>query len=225
MGKLLLVDDDQSILASVSAWLRQEHHTVETASSGQEALDKLTVFDYDLIILDWELPDVSGLEVCKRLRADGKMIPVLMLTGKSGIDEKESGFDAGADDYLTKPFHPKELAVRVKAILRRPDILASPVLRKGTLELDTVARKVTSNKTEVPLQPMEFALLEFLLRHPNQLFSTEALMRRCWPDDAEVALESVYTCIRRLRKKLDAEGQPSIIRTVHSFGYILDSDQ
>ena len=225
MSKLLLVDDDQSLIANVMDWLKHEHHTFELAVTGQEALDKLLSFDYDLVILDWELPEISGVEICKQFRDKRKMTPVLMLTGKSHIDDKESGFDAGADDYLTKPFHPKELIARVRALLRRPTVLASPVLRKGGIEMDRVKRIVTRRNEEVALQPMEFTLLEFFLKHPDQLFSTDALLRRCWADDTEISPDAIYTCIRRLRRKLDVEGEPSIIRTVHSVGYVMDSDK
>ncbi len=224
MGKLLVVDDDQSLVATITEWLKMERHSIETAYKGQEALDKLMVFDYDLIILDWDLPELSGLAICKQLRSKGKMTPVLMLTGKSSVIDKEAGLDAGADDYLTKPFHPKELAARVRALLRRPVTISSATLTKGNIVLDTVKRKVTRQDEEIALQPMEFALLEFLLRHPDQLFSTDALLRRCWPDDTEISPDAIYTCIRRIRKKIDVEGTASIIRTVHSLGYVLDSE-
>jgi DNA-binding response OmpR family regulator len=224
MSKLLLVDDDRSMIANVMDWLKPEHHTFETAYSGQEAVDKLLSFDYDLVILDWELPEMSGVEICKLFREKRKMTPVLMLTGKTAINDKESGFDAGADDYLTKPFHPKELIARVRALLRRPTVISSPLLQKGSIVVDRVKRKVTRQDQDVALQPMEFSLLEFFLKHPDQLFSTDALLRRCWSDDTEISPDAIYTCIRRLRKKLDVEGEPSIIRTVHSVGYVLDSD-
>lgn len=224
MGKILVVDDDHSLVANVTEWLKFEHHSVEAAYKGEEALEKLLVFDYDLVILDWDLPELSGLQICKQFRAKGKMTPVLMLTGKTSVIDKESGLDAGADDYLTKPFHPKELGARVRALLRRPVVISTALLKKGPIVLDTVKRKVTRNDEDIALQPMEFTLLEFLMRHPDQLFSTDALLRRCWPDDSEISPDAIYTCIRRLRKKLDVDGETSVVRTVHSVGYVLDSE-
>ncbi len=224
MGKILVVDDDHSLVANVTEWLKFEHHNVEVAYKGQEALGKLMVFDYDLVILDWDLPELSGLHICKEFRAKGKMTPVLMLTGKTSVIDKESGLDAGADDYLTKPFHPKELAARVRALLRRPVVISTSLLKKGGIVVDTVTRKVKRGDEEIALQPNEYTLLEFLMRHPDQLFSTDALLRRCWPDDSEISPDAIYTCIRRLRKKLDTDSDTSIVRTVHSVGYILDSE-
>jgi DNA-binding response OmpR family regulator len=147
-----------------------------------------------------------------------------MLTGKDAIRDKEEGFHAGADDYLTKPFHSQELIARLHALMRRPPAYSGNSLRVRDLVMDTHKRKVTRDNNEIQLQPMEFTLLEFLMRHAGEVFSSEVLMRRCWSADAEVSLDAIYTCIRRLRKKLDVEGKPSLINTVHGIGYGLDVD-
>jgi DNA-binding response OmpR family regulator len=224
MAKVLIVDDDKSLCSSLNEWLKMKNYTVEMVHAGDDALEHLRAFEYDLIILDWNLPNVSGVEICRQFRSSGGVTPILMLTGKGSIHEKEEGFYAGADDYLTKPFQAQELVARVHALLRRPTAFIGPVISIRNIVLDTNRRRVTRDGTEIQFQPMEFTLLEFLMRHPTQVFSTEALMRRCWDSNAEISLDAIYTCIRRLRRKLDVDGQPSLITTVHGVGYSFDSD-
>lgn len=221
MPKILLVEDDKRLAATVKALLEIEQHKVELCHDGQEAEDHLAAFDYDLLILDWDLPSKSGVEICKGFRARGGQTPVLILTGKQDIDEKEEGFAVGADDYLTKPYHPKELVSRVRALLRRMPGYAGDKLQWRDIEVDLTAHRVTIGGESITLQPMEHTLVSFFVKHPNQVFSPEALLKRCWDADAEVSTDSIYTCIRRIRKKLDREGTPSIIRTVHGVGYSL----
>lgn len=194
---------------------------METVEDGEEALHRLKVSEYDLVILDWTLPKLAGVEVLKEHRRLGGQTPVLMLTGKDKISDKEEGFDAGADDYLTKPFHGKELTVRIKALLRRPPNLVKDVLRVGELVLEKENFSVRRGESEIRLLPKEFALLEFLMRHPNQVFSAEALLERVWVSESESTVEAVTTCIKRLRRKLESDGTPSPIATVHGVGYKL----
>ncbi len=221
MAKILLVEDDQALSKLVRNWLSLEHHAVETVEDGEEALHRLKVSEYDLVILDWTLPKLAGVEVLKEHRRLGGQTPVLMLTGKDKISDKEEGFDAGADDYLTKPFHGKELTVRIKALLRRPPNLVKDVLRVGDLVLEKENFSVRRGDSEIRLLPKEFALLEFLMRHPNQVFSAEALLERVWVSESESTVEAVTTCIKRLRRKLESDGVPSPIATVHGVGYKL----
>jgi DNA-binding response OmpR family regulator len=223
MSKILIVEDDQALSANVAEWLKSKLYTVETVFNGRDALEHLRAFDYDAIVLDWELPEMTGVEILKQFRASGGTTPIIMLTGKGTVEDKEQGFDAGADDYLTKPFHPQELSARIRALLRRPAQYTGTSITVRHITLDTAKRKVTKEGVEVALQPMEYTLLEFLMKHPDQVFSTDALMRRCWESDAEISLDAIYTCIRRIRKKVDVDGQPSIIGTVHGIGYKLDS--
>ncbi|MBX9670477.1 MAG: response regulator transcription factor [Candidatus Obscuribacterales bacterium] len=224
MAKILVVEDDHSVAQSIEEFLKAEQHTVDVVHDGQDALERLDVFHYDAMVLDWNLPRLNGIDVCKATRAGGSSMLIIMLTGKTDLDARLTGLDTGADDYMTKPFHPSELAARVRALLRRPAMVQDEVLKKGDLVVNTHTRKVTKAEKEVALQPMEYKLLEFFLRHPDRLFSSEALLRRCWSDEADISLDAIYTCIRRLRKKLDMEKDTSIIRTVHSVGYILDSE-
>jgi len=221
MAKILLVEDDKKLADTVRLLLEMEQHKVEVAFDGLEAEDRLAAFDYDLLILDWDLPEKSGVEVCRGFRTRGGSTPVLMLTGKQLINDKEEGFGAGADDYLTKPYQPRELIARVKALLRRLPAISGDVLKWRDIEIDTTGRKVVRAGEEIAMQPMEFTLLSFFLKHAGQVFTTEALLKRCWDDTAEVSFDSIYTCIRRIRKKIDREGTGSVIRTVHGVGYSL----
>jgi len=225
MPKILLVEDDVNLANTVKQALENERYKVDMSHSGREATGMLEAFEYDVVILDWQLPELSGIEICKQYRSHAGAAPILMLTGKREIEEKELGLDSGADDYLTKPFHMKELCARVRALLRRPTMLQSDVLRWGDVVVDTKTHKVTGDGEDVSLQPLEYSVLEFFFRHPGEVFSTEALLRRCWEADAEVSIDSLYVCIRKIRKKIDKAGQPSLIQTVHSLGYRLNAPE
>lgn len=208
---------------TISEWLKSERYVVDIVHTGELALEHLQSFEYDLVILDWEMPALSGIEVTKQYRDSGGMTPILLLTGKDTIDEKEMGFDAGADDYLTKPFHPKELSARLRALLRRPNQILGETLKVRNIVLDPGTRIVTKAGKVVPLQPLEFSVLEFFLRHPTDVVGPEGLLRRVWDSDTNVSQDAIYTCIKRIRKKLDDDGQPSILKTVHGIGYKLES--
>lgn len=221
MAKIFLIEDDTEVSENVKDWLQNcENHIVEVADNGKDGLDQLRYYQYDLIILDWDLPNLSGLQICNEFRKNGGNTPILFLTGKREILNKEAGFDAGADDYLTKPFQVRELAMRVRALLRRPpSVFKGSQLQSRHIVLDPSSAKVTNNGAEVKLNAKEYALLEFFMRHPGQLFSAEALLDRVWKSSSESTTEAITTCIKRLRQKLDVEGQPSIITTLHGLGY------
>ncbi|HEY9786952.1 MAG TPA: response regulator transcription factor [Candidatus Obscuribacterales bacterium] len=221
MSKVLIVEDEADLAGQIRQWLTREHYTVEIADNGQSAMELLRVYQYDVVILDWMLPGMSGIEVCKQFRSRGGKTPVIMLTAKSSVDEKEEGLDSGADDYLAKPFHLKELAARVRALIRRGSQAKTNVLTHGNIELDPIARKVTRDGKDVHLEPKEFNLLEFFMRNPNQVFSAEALITRVWESDTLVSNDAIRTYIKGLRKKLD---DSSIISTVHGVGYKMDSN-
>ncbi len=223
MAKILLIEDDVEFSGIVQGWLSNEHHSVEVVHDGSEARDRLQVYEYDLLILDWQLPGLSGIEVCKEFRSQGGVTPILMLTGKSAVTEKETGLDSGADDYLTKPFHMKELSARVRALLRRASRGTSNVLTIGGLVLDPSNYSVARDGTEIQLQKREFALLEFLMRNPNRVFSSEALLERVWATEADVTPDAIRVYIMRLRKKIDEGAKSSMIQTVHGVGYKLQT--
>jgi len=223
MAKILVVEDDKMMSELVRDYLSNEHHSVEIAETGTDAVEKLETFKFDIILLDWDLPGVSGIEVLSSFRKKGGTTPVLMLTKRGTIDEKEAGFDAGSDDYLAKPFSLRELSSRVKALLRRSPALTSDILKVADLELDPSSHRATKGGAELKLFPLEFSLLEFLMRHPKKVFSVRELMNHVWSSDSESTEEAVSTTVRRLRKKIDNEGVPSLITTVHGLGYRLDA--
>lgn len=222
MAKVLLVEDDLTLRSTVENWLKMEHYAVETADRGDDAAHMLRVYDYDLVVLDWELPGMHGIEVLKEYRRHGGRSPIIMLTGKTTIDNKEQGLDSGADDYLTKPFELKELSARVRALLRRPSALTDNVLRVGRLTLDPGKYRITMNEADLELAPTEFSLLEFLMRHPNEVFSADALLERVWASKSNATSDTVRAYVKRVRDKIDIEGQTSMIKTVHGVGYKLE---
>jgi len=219
MAKVFLVDDDAALVGVVKDWLIHEKHTVESVGTGREALEFLKTYPYDLIILDWGLPDIDGDEVLKQYRAGGGVAPVLMLTGRKQIDDKEAGFEAGADDYLTKPFEIRELGARLRALLRRPPNWHDTSLKIGDIYLDPASHKVSVKGVEIQLYPKDYALLDFLMRHADKVFTSEQLIDHVWDADAALTDEAIRTSVKRLRKALDREGEPSRIETVYGVGY------
>jgi two-component system, OmpR family, response regulator len=209
------------VAMTIAEWLRDEGHIVEVANDGETGLDYLKFYSYDVAIIDWDIPKLSGPEVCRTYRERGGDAPILMLTGKSELADKEHGLDAGADDYLTKPFQPRELSARLRAILRRPPVRVEAVLYAQDVALDTVTHEVRRAGKVIHLMPKEFALLEFLMRNPNQPLSPDAILNRLWASSSEVSTESVKVYIARLRKKIDSEGSTPLITTVHGVGYKL----
>jgi DNA-binding response OmpR family regulator len=222
VAKILLVEDDLGLTRIVRDWLTAEKHHVESVSDGKEGLDHLRFYEFDLVILDVQLPGMSGIEILKAYRAAGAETPVLMLTGKDTISDLELGLGSGADDYLTKPFQMRELSARIRALMRRRGKFLGDILKACNIELHPATFEVTKSGAAVSLLPKEFALLEFFMRHPNEIFSAEALLNRVWPTDSESTVDALTTCIKRLRKKLDEDDQPSIIKTIHGRGYKLD---
>jgi len=222
MAKILLVEDDRELVEIVSDWLEGELHSVEHVYNGIDALERLKFYSYDLIVLDLGLPRLNGVDVCKHFRASGGILPVLMLTGKTELEQKEEGLDAGGDDYLCKPFHPRELSARIRALLRRPGPALPPLLKVGKIELQPGSLKVTKNGKELILLPKEYALLEFFMRNPGCVFNSEALLDRVWSSDSDCSPDTVKVHINRLRNKIDDAGSQSMIRTVFRQGYRLE---
>lgn len=221
MAKILVAEDDSKLCIVIGDWLAMEHHNVETVSDGGDACHRLKTCEYDLIILDWDLPTLSGLAVLKEYRDRGGRTPVLMLTGKDTVADKETGLDAGADDYLTKPFNGRELLARLRALLRRPTAMLANVLEFAGLKLDRANYLVTRDGEELNLLPKEFDLLEFFMRNPNRVHAPEALLNKVWADESDATVSAVTTCIKRLRRKIDPDGKPPLLATVHGVGYKL----
>lgn len=225
MSKVLVVEDDHVLAKMVADWLKAENFTVEVVGTGEDARALITDFHYDIIVLDWELPDMTGLSILDEYRKKGGTGRVLMLTGRDQVEDKAAGFDTGADDYLTKPFHIKELVARLRALLRRPHDVYQAELKVGNLCMNPDTRKVFVGETEVNLLPKEFAVLEHLMRHPGQVFDAGTLLNRVWKAEKAVTEETVRTCIKRLRQKLDGDSKNSHIETLYGAGYRIKTDQ
>ncbi len=223
MAKVLLVEDDEEVAHMVLDWLQGQLHVVDVIANGLEALELLLRSQYDVVVLDWGLPGISGIEILQSMRKHAIATPVLMLTGRSALAEKESGLDQGADDYLTKPFEMREFGARLRALLRRPAQVQTDRLELAGISLDSGNCTFKAGTEEVSLLPKEYAILEFLMRHPNQLFSADLLLNNVWKYDAESTDMAVRTCIARLRKKLASVGKAKLISTVYGMGYKLNA--
>lgn len=222
MAKILIVEDEIELAKPLANWLTAQGHIIEVVHDGSEAISYLRINQYDVVILDWMLPGMTGLEICQQYRSQGGKGLVLMLTARKTVDDKARGLDAGADDYLEKPFHLKELAARIRALLRRSATISGDILDAGDIKLDTVKRRVWRGTQEVALSPKEFALLEFFMRHPQQYFSADAIIDRIWRSDTEITSDTIRMHVKSLRRKIDIVGQASFIHTLHGVGYKLD---
>jgi DNA-binding response OmpR family regulator len=219
MPKVLVVEDDVPFAFLIEHHLRHDNHTVEVCRTGLDGLQKLKSELFDLAILDWVLPDMLGVDICKKFREGGGKTPILILTGKDTSEEKALGLDSGADDYLVKPFDATELLARLRALLRRAQNLTRPVMRVQDVEMDTLTNRVMRAGKEIDLAQKEIAILELLMRHPNQRFTAEQLMQKLWRSDASASPDTVRTHMKTLRKKLGDQGNNAIIKTTRHLGY------
>ncbi len=221
--RILVVEDDERILDPLAEALRDRHYTVDVAREGQAGLTLAQSIAYDLMVVDWMLPRLSGVELCRQLRQEGQTMPILILTGRDTSRDKVDGLDAGADDYVVKPFDLSELLARVRALLRRGAVAASPLLSWGALQLDPRSCEVTYRSTLVALSPKEYALLELFLRHPGRTFDRAAILDNLWNFDEPPTEEAITAHIRRLRQKLTEAGAPkTAIETRYGMGYRLN---
>ncbi len=220
MLRILICEDDEDLASEMEAILQLDGSTVDVTECAADAREQLAKNNYDVIILDWELPDSTGIEICREFRARGGVAPVLLLTGKGRTSDKEAGLDSGADDYLTKPFVFLELKARLRALVRRADRpFLGNILTRGELVIDPSKFYATRAGEPLHLVPKEFALLEFFMRNPGQVFSAESLISHVWTADEEVSPDTLRTYIMNLRKKLNREGQESVLETIHGVGY------
>jgi DNA-binding response OmpR family regulator len=222
--RILVVEDDPAIAAAVRSILEGAGEAVDAAGDGPEALTWEGTYPYDLVILDVVLPGIDGLAVCRELRARGAKMPILMLTALDAIEDRVAGLDAGADDYLAKPFAGAELLARVRALRRRGAGEAAPLVRLGDLELDPAAREVHRGGKRIRLTSKEFALLEVLARHPGQVFAQDRLIDAVWDADFSAESNVVEVYIRSLRRKIDGGRRDGLIETVRGAGYRLRPD-
>jgi two-component system OmpR family response regulator len=218
----LIVEDDLKLARSLERGLRSDGYAVDLAASGSDALLQAHVYDYDAVILDVMIPQPDGVEVCRALRADGHWVPVLMLTARDGVGDRIRGLDAGADDYLVKPFDYGELIARVRALVRRGAPERPAILRVGDLEVDPAARTVIRAGRAVELTAREFALLEFLVRRAGEVVSRSELLEHVWDRNFTGSSNIVDVYVGYLRRKLEEPFGRPLIRTVRGAGYVLE---
>jgi two-component system phosphate regulon response regulator PhoB len=226
LANILLVEDEKSIVTLIKYNLEKEGFKVFCSETGEDALKIIKEKTPDLVILDWMLPDTSGIDVCRQIKIDKKFknIPVLILTAKGEPDDKIKGLEVGADDYVTKPFNNKELLLRVKSLIKRskPSLLEDLGIFKD-LKIDRITRKVFRENKEIKLGPIEYKLLDFLIKSPQRVYSREQLLNNVWGENINVETRTVDVHIRRLRKAINIDKKNDLIRTVRSSGYSLDS--
>jgi two-component system, OmpR family, response regulator MprA len=222
MTSILVVDDEPGVRESLERALGLERYSVTLAEDGGEALERLAERAWDAIVLDVSMPAPDGLEVCRRMRDAGDRTPVLMLTARDAVDDRVAGLDAGADDYLVKPFALKELLARLRALLRRADPAEDePVLRFADLTLDTRSREAQRGERSFDLTRTEFSLLELLMRHPRQVLSRSQIYEAVWGYDFGAASNSLGVYVGYLRRKTEEGGEPRLIQTARGVGYAL----
>jgi two-component system response regulator MprA len=220
-GRVMVVDDEPGVRAALERALRVERYDVQVAGDGAEALALLADRSPDAIVLDVAMPEVDGLEVCRRRRAPGARTPVLMLTAGAAVDARVEGLDAGADDYLVKPFALRELQARLRALLRRTETARSGVLRFADLALDPSAREVRRGSRDIELSRTEFNLLELFLEHPRQVLTRSQIFERVWGYDFGSTSNTLGVYMGYLRRKTEAGGEPRLLHTVRGVGYVL----
>jgi two-component system response regulator MprA len=225
MMQILVVDDEPAVRASLERALRLEGYDIALAADGAEALAALEKDDTDAVVLDVMMPGVDGLEVCRTMRRSGDRTPVLMLTARDAVSDRVAGLDAGADDYVVKPFALDELLARLRALLRRSGVSAGgQALRFGDLELDAVSHQVRRGERLIDLTRTEFALLELFMLHPRQVLTRPVIFDRVWGYDFGPGSNSLEVYISYLRRKTEAEGEPRLLHTVRGVGYVLRED-
>ncbi len=225
-AKIMIVEDEESIVTLVKYNLEKEGYKVFFNSNGEKAIEDIKVNNPDLILLDWMLPNLSGLEICKILKSEKKYkhTPIIMLTAKGQEEDKIRGLNSGADDYITKPFGHKELIARVNALLRRakPSVFED-IVQYADLKVDRIEIKVFRANKEIKLGPTEFKLLNFLIKNPKRVYSREQLLSNIWEENIHVEERTIDVHIRRLRKAINIDDKKNLIRTVRSAGYSLDA--
>jgi two-component system phosphate regulon response regulator PhoB len=227
LKRLLLVEDDRALADLVTFHFERAGYSVTRTGDGEEALILVDEIKPDIILLDWMIEGISGIEVCRRLRrrATSANTPIIILTARGEESDRIRGFETGADDYVTKPFSPRELVARVGAVLRRVrPALAGEQLAYADLEMDVAAHRVRRNGEQVALGPTEFRLLKHFLEHPGRVFSRERLLDAVWSHDPDIDTRTVDVHVRRLRQALNGAGRDDLIRTVRSAGYSLDAE-
>jgi two-component system copper resistance phosphate regulon response regulator CusR len=222
--RILIVEDEKKVAEMIARGLKAERQAVDVAYDGQSGWELAGTYDYDLIILDLMLPNLNGTEVLRRIRRKNQQVPILILTARDATDEKVQNFEAGADDYLTKPFAFAELLVRVKALLRRGPVNRSSVLRVGDLEVDRLSQQVRRAGKKIDLTAKEYSLLEYLSTNPGRVFSRTMIIEHVWDESFEGLTNIVDVYVRHLRAKMDDPFPTKLIHTVRGVGYSLSDE-
>ncbi|HEY9680023.1 MAG TPA: response regulator transcription factor [Oculatellaceae cyanobacterium] len=224
MANILLVEDDKNSAAFVSTWLHSQRHDLQVVNDGGEALEKMLASEYDVILLDWNLPNACGISILREFRKTGKNTPVIMITGRGDLRDKEVGLDSGADDFLAKPFDLVELSARIRVQLRRPHHETHHVVVVGNITLDPERLKVTVRGKDMRLSVVDFMLLEFFMRNPNRMLRPDKIIEYVWPVGTERSPDALRTSLKRLRTKFKDLGEPdNLIETIHKVGYRFNS--
>ncbi len=223
--KILLIDDDTTLLDGLEHLISSEGYLVDRAENSTDAANMVKCFAYDLLVVDWNLPDGNGPDLIESLRRKKYNGPILMLTANDSLPDKEHGFRKGADDYLCKPFEPREFRARVNALLRRAERNYSESLTLGNIELNLATQRLYIDRTEMVLQPQEYSVLQLLLKHPGEFFNNEQLLKRLWPSESESGVETVRTTVYKLRKKISGINSSHEIETQYKLGYRLTVSQ
>jgi DNA-binding response OmpR family regulator len=224
LAKLLVVDDDKSLAEELVEWFELENHRCEVVHSGKDALQILTQFQFEVVILDWNLPDLTGLAVCQEYRKAGGQARVLFLTGQGDVESKQAGLDSGGDDYLQKPFDVRELTARVRSLLRRSTNILPTKLELNGVHLELDSKEIHYGELKVGLRRKHCQLLEFLMRNPNKAFSARALLNAVWSSNSDSGEEAVRTQMRFLRQRLATIGLDDFVSTIAGSGYTVRSE-
>ncbi|MDF1552783.1 MAG: response regulator transcription factor [Deferrisomatales bacterium] len=219
--RILVIEDEDKVASFIKRGLEEERYAVDVAPDGDEGMALADLAPYDLIVLDLMLPGMDGFQILKRLRDDGVATPVIILTARNAVDDKIRGLDLGADDYLTKPFAFAELLARVRALLRRGQTQASPILKIADLTLDPAARRVTRAEQRIELTAKEYALLEYLMRHHGRVLTRTMISEHVWDQTFDSYTNVIDVYVNYLRKKVDQGFEPKLIHTVRGVGYTL----
>lgn len=223
--RILVVEDDHKVANSIKKGLEQESFATDVVYDGKEAMDYIEATAYDLIVLDRMLPGMDGIEICRQVRKRNLHMPILMLTARGLVEDRVDGLDSGADDYVVKPFSFSELVARIRALLRRNPSVDQTILKVSNLELNPQTFTVIRQGKAIQLSGKEFALLEYLMRHPNQIITKDRIIEHVWNYDADVLPNSVEVYMRRLRQKVDQPFSKQLLHTLRGFGYKIGEDR
>jgi DNA-binding response OmpR family regulator len=222
--RLLVVEDEADVARFLRKGLIEHAYAVDVVPDGEDALEAASINAYDAIILDVMLPGVDGMEVCRQIRAGGSHVPILMLTARDSVDEKVAGLDAGADDYLPKPFQFGELLARLRALLRRGAVTISPVIRVGSLAIDTRSHRVTIDKDPLTLMAKEYSVIEYLARNSGRIVTREEIAEHVWNQDFDPFSNLIEAYVNRLRRHIEKVTTVKLIHTIRGAGYMLDAE-